>query len=189
MRFTRLKLSMLFVYLVMVFAMLPLKAYADAACFIGPGVSAGSSDDLDKHRKPYRFSLPPGKLVNDIVGMAIDGENNYNFVWFRDGTVSAGTSNDLDRFRKPYRYTLPAGKTPSDIVGMAIDGENNYNFVWFSDGTVSAGTSNDLDKFRKPYRYKLPLPNIRPADIVGMGVDGENNFNFVWFVGKDSKTC
>ncbi|MGK7908535.1 MAG: hypothetical protein AB4040_15110 [Synechococcus sp.] len=114
---------------------IPMKSYGDAVCLTGSYVSAGTSADLGRFREPYRYTLPPGKSPSDIVGMAVDGENNYNFVWFRDGTVSAGTSADLDRFREPYRYNLPGPNIKtSDIVGMAIDGENNYNFVWFVGG-------------------------------------------------------
>jgi len=143
-------------------------------------VSAGSSEDLDRYRRQYSYALPPGKTPDDVVGMAIDGDNNYNFVWFKDGTVSAGSSDDLDRYRRLYRYSLPPGKNPNDIVGMAIDGDNNYNFVWFRDGTVSAGSSDDLDRYRRLYRYSLP-PGKSPNDIVGMAIDGDNNYNFVWF--------
>ena len=35
--------------------------------------------------------------------MGVDGETNWNFVWFRNGYVSAGTSDDLDRHREPYK--------------------------------------------------------------------------------------
>ena len=61
----------------------PLKAHADAACFIGPWVGAGSIDSLDKFRKPYPYEPPlPNIWPADIVGMGLDGENNFIFVWF-----------------------------------------------------------------------------------------------------------
>ncbi len=129
----------------------------------------------------------PGKdryVPRDMVGFAIDGENNWNFAWSRDGTVTAGSSSRLHNYRIPYRYALPPGYSPSNIAGMGLDGENNWIFVWFKDGKVSAGTSNDLDKNRKPYRYSLPS-GYSPSDIVGMGVDGENNWIFAWY--KDGK--
>lgn len=94
-------------------------------------VSAGSSEDLDRYRRQYTYALPPGKTPDDVVGMGIDGDNNYTFVWFRDGTVSAGSSDDLDKYRRLYRYSLPPGRTSDQIIGMAIDGSNNYTFVWF----------------------------------------------------------
>jgi hypothetical protein len=165
-------------------------------------VSAGSSENLGKYRKPYEYQLPLNPDTNkpyrpkDIVGMGVDGENNYNFVWFRNGWVSAGSSEDLGKYRKPYEYQLPLNPEtnkpyrPQDIIGMGIDGENNYNFVWYKDGRVSAGTSEDLGKYRKPYKIeRAPAVNVQPNDVVGMGIDGENNWIFVWFVGKDSKLC
>ena len=226
-------------------------------CHIGPGVSAGTTENLRAFRAPYAFSLPikPGTtrryLPSEIVGMGVDGENNYNFVWFNDGMVSAGSSNQLDRFRKQYRYTLPVSPEsgrryqPTDIVGMGVDGENNYNFVWFKDGYVSAGTSDNLARYRAPYRYRLPenpstgrpyrpadiigmgidggnnhifafyedarvsagtsddlgkfrkpyrvlkrpAPNVGPEDVIGIGIDGENNHVFVWFIGRDARIC
>ncbi|NEO16563.1 MULTISPECIES: hypothetical protein [unclassified Moorena] len=103
------------------------------------GVSAGSSWDLDQFRPLYRYTLPPGKTPDDIVGMGsepdCDGGNTKHFVWFDDRTVSAGSSSNLDRFRPLYGYSLPPGKTPDDIVGMGsepdCDGGNTKHFVWF----------------------------------------------------------
>ncbi|WP_063306415.1 hypothetical protein [Pseudovibrio sp. Ad46] len=66
-------------------------------------VSAGSSDDLDKHRKPYKYTLAPGYTPADVAGMGVDGENNLNFVWYKDGFVSAGISDDLNKHRPPKR--------------------------------------------------------------------------------------
>lgn len=63
-------------------------------------VSAGSSDDLDRYRRLYRYSLPPGKRPNDIVGMALDGSNNYTFVWFK----SASNCEEIrDEVSKAYK--------------------------------------------------------------------------------------
>lgn len=154
-------------------------AEADAP-FSRRWVSAGSTDDLDRYREPYNFSLPPGKRAQDIVGMGIDGDNDHVYVWFRDGTVSAGTTDDLDRRRSLYRYSLPPGKSPSDILGMGIDGDNNHVYAWYKNGTVSAGSTDDLDKYRSPYAYSLPPGKSRRA-VVGMGIDGDNNHCYVWF--------
>jgi len=118
--------------------------------------------------------------AKDVVGMALDGDNNYSFVYYRDGTVSAGSTTRVHEYRVPQRYSLPAGKNADDIVGMALDGDNNYVFAWYRDGTVSAGTSVDLDKFRKPYRYKLPN-GYSPNDIVGMAMDGDTNTSYAWY--------
>jgi len=118
-------------------------------------VSSGTSSDLDRYRKRYGYSLPPGKKPHNIVGIGIAGSNDYVYAWYDDGTVSYGTSSDLDRYGKRYRYYLPSGKTPYDIVGMGIAGSNDHVYVWFNDGTVSSGTSSDLDRYRKLYRYYL----------------------------------
>jgi hypothetical protein len=112
--------------------------------------------------------------------MALDGDNNYVFAWYKDGTVSAGSSTDLERYRKRYKYTMPPGRSPRDIVGMAIDGDTNLIFTGYDDGTVSAGTSDNLWKKRKPHPYVLP-PGKTPAEVVGFGLDGDNNNVFVWF--------
>lgn len=125
----------------------------------------------------------PGSAVvnpNNIIGMGIDGENDFVFTWYRDGTVTAGTTDKLHDHRIPALYTLPAGKTPNDIAGMGIDGENDFVFAWYRDGTVSAGTSVNLISRRQPYRYRLPSGKT-PNDIVGMGIDGENNFVYAWY--------
>ncbi|SFL23822.1 hypothetical protein SAMN04488518_1264 [Pseudovibrio ascidiaceicola] len=125
----------------------------------------------------------PGKdkyVAKDMVGFALDGENNYNFAWSKDGTVTAGSSARIHNYRHPYKYNLAPGYQPSDVVGMALDGENNMVFAWYRDGYVSAGSSNDLDSKRSKYRYSLPS-GYEPSDIVGMAMDGENNWSFVWY--------
>lgn len=135
-----------------------------------------------RRNRPNPWPGPGSAEVNPnhIVGMGIDGENNFIFTWYRDGTVTAGSSDKLHARRIPYRYRLPSGKSPNDIVGMAIDGENNYNFVWFRDGTVTAGNSNNLSSIRRSYRYRLPGDKTT-NDIVGMGIDGDNNHVFAWY--------
>lgn len=83
MRYTRLNLSITFLYLMIASMIPPLKAYADAACFIGPCVGAGSIDDLDKFRMPYPYELPlPNIRPADIVGMGLNEENNFILVRF-----------------------------------------------------------------------------------------------------------
>jgi hypothetical protein len=132
--------------------------------------------------KPNPWPGPgkPAYVAADIVGIAIDDDNNWTFAYSKDGTVAAGSSTRIHNFRVPYRYHLPEGYTPADVVDMSIDGENNWTFVWFRDGMVSAGTTEVLDKFRKPYRYRLP-DGYSTSDIVGMGIDDGNNWVFTWF--------
>lgn len=125
----------------------------------------------------------PGKpryVAKNVVGFAVDGENNWGFAFSKDGTVAAGSTTRIHNYRVPYRYHLPQGYKPNDIVGAGIDGENNWTFVWFRNGTVSAGTTEVLDKHRKPYRYALPRGST-PDDIVGTAIDGENNWCFAWY--------
>lgn len=145
-------------------------------------VSSGSSDDLDRARAPYSYTLPPGKSPADIVGVGIASDDHV-FAWYRDGTVSSGTSNDLDRYRAPYRYSLPSGKTPADIVGIAIACLDGHTYVWYRDGTVSSGSSADLDRARAPYTYTLP-PGKTPTDVVDMGIAKDDRV-YAWY--RDAK--
>jgi uncharacterized membrane protein len=149
-------------------------------------VSAGCTDELGRYRPPYPSSLPPGKKSEDIVGFAIAGSDDHNYVWFKDGTCCSGTSDDLDRYRAPYHYTLPPGERPEDIVGMAMAGSDDHTYVWFKDGTCCSGTSDDLDCYRSPYRYSLPL-NKKPADIAGIAIAKSDDHTYVWF--KDGTCC
>ena len=82
--------------------------------------------------------------------MAVDGDNNFNFVWFRDGIVTAGSSDKLDRHRSIPTYELPDGYTPDDVVAIAADG--NLNHVWYRDGRTSTGSTRNLAEYRLP-RY------------------------------------
>ena len=104
---------------------------ASMAAVQATSVSSGRSNDLDKYRALYNYSITAGKTASDIVGMGIAGSNDHVYVWYKDGTVSSGRSNDLDRYRQRYRYSLPTGKTPSDIVGMGIAGSNDQVYDWF----------------------------------------------------------
>lgn len=141
-------------------------------------VSAGSSGDLDEHRKLYRYGLPPGKKPTDIVGIGI-ADDDHVYAWYSDLTVSSGTTDDLDRYRAPYAYSLAPGKTPADIVGIAIACQDGHTFVWYRDGTVSAGSSADLDKYRAPYPYSLPSGR-NPADIIELGIASDDH-TFAWY--------
>ena len=143
-------------------------------------VSAGSSTDLDVHRDPEPYSLPPDKNPGDIVGMGIAGSNDWVYVWYDDGTVSAGSSTDLDAHRDPDHYDLPPDKSLGDIVGMAIAGSDDHVYVWYSDRTVSSGTSTDLGFYRDPYDYDPPSGKS-PTSIVGVGITGSDDRVYVWY--------
>lgn len=128
-------------------------------------VSAGTSDDLSRHRRRYSYVLPKGYTPADIVGIACGPYPrwsqatagfltfkyyNATYVFYRDGKYSVGVSNNLAKYQQPKRYSLPPGKEPSDIVGVAYDThrigkrrvratEDMWFFAWYRDGTVSAG--------------------------------------------------
>jgi hypothetical protein len=80
-------------------------------------VSGGTSDDLDRYRAPYAYTLPPGRGPGDVVGLAIACSDDHAYAWYRDGTASAGTTNDLDRHRRAYAYTTDARppRAPSNL--------------------------------------------------------------------------
>ena len=94
-------------------------------------VSSGSTDNLTKFRTPCGYTLPYGKVSDDIVGVAISSKDHC-YYWFRDGRVCAGTSSHADKYRTLYRYTLPSDKTPNDIVGIAIAPSNDRCYTWFN---------------------------------------------------------
>ena len=149
-------------------------------------VCAGSQKDLDEYRSPEPFTLPSGYGPNDVIDMATDYTNDYNFVWFKNGKVSAGTTHDLDAFRTPYSYTLPSGYTTSMIVALCLDGNSDQTYAYYNNFKFSIGSTSDLDKFQGPKSYTLPS-GYTPNDIVGMARDGKENFTYVYF--DDGKTC
>ena len=147
---------------------------------LGQFVSSGSSNDLDRYRAPYGYSLPVSGTAGDIIGVGIAGSSDQVFAWYRDGRVTRGMTQNLDLYRLPYGFTLPPGKYTWDIVGMGIAGSNDMVYTWYRDGTVSAGTSWDLDAYKAPYRFSLP-PGKSPADIIGMGIAGSSDWVFAWY--------
>lgn len=57
-------------------------------------VSAGSSDDLDRYRAPYDYTLPPLRTPGDLVDVGID-EDDTVFAFFRQWHYTFGTTDDL----------------------------------------------------------------------------------------------
>ncbi|MBX3331576.1 MAG: hypothetical protein KF722_14305 [Nitrospira sp.] len=123
-------------------------------------VSAGSSDNLGKYRKPYTSSFPENYDSGDVVGIAINekaGDTGYSrtdettFVFFRDGRYTAGTTDQPYQPERFYRYVPADGKSYDDIVAIAMDGDFEIKkssqvssvhlvaYAWYRDGTVSAG--------------------------------------------------
>jgi CubicO group peptidase (beta-lactamase class C family) len=130
-------------------------------------VSEGWSQDLGRYNNPQtnlpRFDdeLPPGKVVSDIVGIAIAGSNDHVYAWYADGTVSEGWSQDFDYYQAPYSYVLPGAKKIGHIIDIGIAGSNDRVYTWFHD--VESGPSygsiadqvdaRAMDILR---RYRLP---------------------------------
>lgn len=125
--------------------------------------------------------------------MAIDGENNTVYTWYKNNYVSAGSPGNLGSKRDPYHYDLAinpkTGKEfkPSQIRAIAMDGKINRTIVIYQYRFVSEGRTNDLDYFTaqnggQPYCIeKLPAMNIKPMHFLGgAGIDYTNNHLFVW---------
>jgi len=149
------------------------------AWYLDGTVSAGDSTNLTSRRRPYAYSLPPGKRSADIIDLAI-ARNDHVYAWYRDGTVSSGSSSDLDLYRPPQPYSLPPGKSPEDIVGIGIAGSNDRVFVWYADGTVSSGNSRDLDASTPPQSFSLPAGRSA-QHILAQGIAGSNDHVYTWF--------
>ena len=47
-------------------------------------VSSGRSNDLDKYRALYNYTITAGKTASDIVGMGIAGSNDHVYTWFKN---------------------------------------------------------------------------------------------------------
>lgn len=125
--------------------------------------SVGSSTDLDALSPPGIctsddksgcISLPAGKRIQHVVGMAIHKSNNRIYTWYEDGTISIGDTSDLDRHSAPAAFTWGhgSGGTSYNIRGIGIS-KSNRVYTWFSNRTYSGGTSTDLDFFRAPAPY------------------------------------
>ncbi len=171
-------------------------------------VSSGTSNDLAKHKRPYKYVLPEGYEPRDIAGITLrpifvaDTKSVLfklngipaTYVFYKNGKYSIGTSNNLAKYQQPKSYTLPTGKSPKDIVGvsyskrekMTFDSTERNNkdmafFVFFKDGTVTAGfRPQQLDSFRKPYQYVTPT-GISPTDIKGMGCAPDTRYHYGWY--------
>jgi FG-GAP repeat/Trypsin len=149
--------------------------------------SAGYPWWLDS-KSTGQYSLPAGKVPDDIVGLAVSGSHVY--VWYQDRTWSCGYISGqglesrytvpwpLDSCGSGYEYSLPEGKSSGDILAMAInrDGVN----TWYRDGEVSVGTVWSLGRYHEPFKYSLP-PNRSAEGIVGTGIDKLTGDVFAWF--------
>jgi hypothetical protein len=116
---------------------------------------------------PYPYTLPPGKTVADISGIAIANSNDRVHTWFSDGTFSTGTSKVLDFYSSGTPYVIPGGRSPNRIVGMAI-GPNDWVYAWYDDGMWSAGTPTDLGSRVAPRAYSAG--GIAASQIVDVSI-------------------
>lgn len=161
--------------------------------------SAGTSRFLDAIRGPddHSYTLPRNPQTNapyqpeDIVGMAIDGESNTVYTWYRNEYVSAGSPGDLGSKIDPRHYDLAVNpKTgnefkPGHIKAIAIDGERNRTVVFYKYNFVSEGVTTDLDYFSAQGSgayciEKRPAININPKHFLGAGIDYTNRHVFMW---------
>jgi hypothetical protein len=147
-------------------------------------VSAGTSEDLIRHRRPYSYVLATGKTPDDVVEFVqYAGRNNNTccLAYYMDGTFSAGDSDNLARHVQSSRYLLPEGKMPGDIVGMGARyrGRRIEVITWYRDGTVSVGEPGNLGSARAPAPYALPHGK-RPGNIIGVGI-ARNGDCFAWY--------
>ncbi|WP_437933303.1 M12 family metallopeptidase [Sorangium sp. So ce341] len=141
-------------------------------------VTAGASNDLERHLSRYEYELPPGYSISDIAGIGIAKSNNHVYVWYKDGKVSSGTSADFDAYLAPYSYTLPSGYTPADIIAVDI-ASNDHVYVWYANGKASSGTSADLDKHIAPYSFTVAAGRTI-GQILGIGF-AANDWLYAWY--------
>jgi CubicO group peptidase (beta-lactamase class C family) len=144
--------------------------------------SVGTTSDLDKHEKPVKFSLPPGKTVLDVQAVAI-AKNSRVYWWYDDATLSIGTSTDADAHRapgKPGEVKVPGGKSMDHLVGAAIAKSNDHVILWWEDGTTSSGTSTDLGHYYSPKKFTTGWPSGTPYEIVGTGIAKDDRV-YAWF--------
>lgn len=166
--------------------------------------SAGASDDLSSVRLPseHTYVLPKNPqtdapyLPSDIVGMAIDGENNTVYTWYKNNYYSAGSPANLGSKRSPRHYDLAVNPRtgeefrPNQIRAIVIDGGANRTIVFYQNRYVSEGRTYDLDYFTaqsggEPYCLtNLPATNIKTRDFLGAGLDYTNGHFFVWSKGR-----
>ncbi len=138
-------------------------------------VSVGRSWDLGAVRAPdpeQTVTLPRGKTMFNVVGVAIAKSNDRVHVWYDDGTTSIGTSRNFARYVGPGLFRIPAGRgfSPYQIRGIGMASDDDV-YTWFANGKVAVGTRINLGKQRSPYSYSLPPLNIR----------GSANDRWVWW--------
>lgn len=123
--------------------------YDDGTVSIGvPGnLGAEKVPEFGDDGKPIEpVKKPSGRLMSQIIDMAIAKSNDRVYTWYDDGTVSVGTSTDLDHYEERYDFTpLNDGALTShtDIRGLGI-AANDRVYAWYSGGKVSRGRSDDL---------------------------------------------
>ncbi|MBK7474850.1 MAG: hypothetical protein IPI11_02100 [Haliscomenobacter sp.] len=142
--------------------------------FVNGKVAEGKIGHVDCFKHQISYSMPassPSKTPSDIVAIAMDGQNNHVFYWYRDYTYSVGSPDDLDKYKALTRYSLPSGYTPNDIVGIGFDDDMDRAGVLFRDGKTCGGSPGDLDNFRAVSVHNYPA-SYSAKQVVGLATDG-----------------
>lgn len=145
--------------------------------------TVGNKEDLDKHAAPRPFTLPTGKTMTDLIGIARGGLENKVYSWYMDGSYSIGTPDDLDA---DFTY-VPGNNDPkvqttgkrNTIVGIAMNETGDKFYAYYHNGKVSSGSSPlDLqDRWVK--EYSVPENWQRRYAIVGVARATDDSM-FVW---------
>lgn len=146
--------------------------------------SIGRSDDLDRYQSRTNFTLPPGKSVEDIVGIARAGQSGRVYTWYADGSRSIGTAASLGSIAVIQSDGFGAARSRNTLVGIGMRNSDYRVYAWYHDGTVSAGTFSDISRFW--VNSYTTAPSANPYDIVGVAVS--DNQNKVAFYSDDRAT-
>ncbi|MFO0555718.1 MAG: serine hydrolase domain-containing protein [Polyangiaceae bacterium] len=146
------------------------------------GVFSGTSLELDTVTPRSSFSLPPGKALVDIVGVAIRKSDDHVYYFFADGTRTEGTSTDPDYHEGAAQVSMGAtGFSASQIVGVGISTNSRVHY-WFASGNslkVTEGWSKQVDLYSGPANVTLP-PGKTVADLVGIDFNS-NDTVYAWY--------
>jgi len=130
--------------------------------------SIGTPDKLDRYEKPdkdKKVTLPNGKGMSNIVGIAIAKSNDRVYAWYDDGTRSVGSSLNFKKHKEPEPYQTPSDAiasmmSPYNIRGIGIS-KKDVVYTWYSNEKASSGTSRNLARYLQPYPYFIPqLPDV-----------------------------
>jgi CubicO group peptidase (beta-lactamase class C family) len=138
--------------------------------------TVGQSTDLDAYNGPQNFSLPTGKNMVELLGIARGGANNRVYSWYRDGTYSVGTVSDLDAFGGG---TFESRRKDL-ILALAADTRTNTFYAYYHDGVVTSGDSPADLTNRWTKEYVTSGDQQRRYDIVGLA-RSDNDVMVAWY--------